>query len=267
MNDLYDSCQKYFQIVIANTPELLEIVYKIRYQVLCIEKRLPGFEASLYPDMLEKDDYDDHSSHVLLRFIPTGDYIGTVRLITYNPKQPDKSFPIELYGQFDPNLCDISTLPKDQSGEISRFVILSRFDRRKGERRQVEASSENKCNTVERRANDSDAGARERRSVDRRVTPHLALLLAAGFIRLCAHYKITNWLSVMDPALNRLLGFYGMELNPIGPFIEYHGLRRPYYGNAEAILDRMYRENRDAWEVLTDFGKYDPTVNCSKGHK
>src|SRR5690349_2801494 len=221
MNELYNSFQKYFEVVIADTAELLENAYKIRYQVLCIEQRLPGFDASLYPNELEKDDYDDHSSHVLLRLRSSGNFIGTVRLILSNPMGPEKLFPIELYGQLDPTLCDTKALPRHQIGEISRFVIMSQFQRRKGDRRindnRIDRRIENKDSTViiERRS-------AERR--DRRAAPPLALLLAAGIVRLSAMQKINNWLSVMDPALNRLLGYYGLELNPIGPLVNYHGL-------------------------------------------
>ncbi len=256
MNDLYLNFQKYFEVVVVDTTELLENAYRLRYQVLCIEQRLPGFDASLYSDKLEKDDYDNHSSHVLLRHLPSGNFIGTVRLITPSPTQPEKLFPIELYGQLDPSLCDLKALPRHQVGEISRFVITSQFQRRRGDRNIGESDRrvENK---------ESSADIRERRSADRRdrrLAPSLALLLAAGTVRLSAEQRINIWLSVMDPALNRLLGYYGLELDPIGPLIEYHGQRRPYFAKIGDVLNRMYKEHRDAWEVVTDYGKYNQFV-------
>lgn len=259
MNDLYLNFQKYFEVVVVDTPELLESAYKLRYQVLCIEQRLPGFDASLYPDELEKDDYDNHSLHVLLRHLSSGNFIGTVRLIIPNPMQPEKLFPIELYGQLDPTLCDIKTLPRNQAGEISRFVITSQFQRRRGDRNIDEI--DRRVEKIENK--EGNAGVRERRSADRRdrrLAPPLALLLAAGIVRLSAEQKINNWLSVMDPALNRLLGYYGLELNPIGPLVEYHGQRRPYFARIGNVLNRMYTEHHDAWEVVTDCGKYNQFV-------
>jgi N-acyl amino acid synthase of PEP-CTERM/exosortase system len=257
MSDLYNNFQKYFEIVLADTPELLENVYRIRYQVLCVEQRLPGFDASSYPDKLERDDYDDQSSHILLRHLPSGNFIGTVRLIMFDQARPEKLFPIELYGQLDSALLDIKTLPRHQSGEISRFVISSQFDRRKGDRRKG-----GECNHKEK--TDENSSIIERRIADRRdrrVTPPLALLLAAGIVRLSAQRNIHNWLSVMDPALNRLLGFYGLELNPIGPLVNYHGLRRSYYAKVEDVLKRMHKEYYDAWEIVTDYGTYDPSLS------
>ena len=45
MSDLYQSFQQYFEIVIADTDELLENVYKIRYQVLCVQNTFPNMDA------------------------------------------------------------------------------------------------------------------------------------------------------------------------------------------------------------------------------
>jgi len=94
--------------------------------------------------------------------------------------------------------------------------------------------------------------------MDRRSTPHLALLLAASVVHLSAKNNIRYWLSVMDPALNRLLGYGGMHFNPIGPPVNYHGIRRPYYAKVEDVLNRIYKEHHDAWEVLTECGEYHP---------
>lgn len=237
MNKLYESFQEYFEIVIADTPELREQVYRIRYQVLCIEKRLPGFEASHYIDGLEKDSYDRHSSHVLIKFRPTKQFVGTVRLVLFDKLNPKKLLPIELHAKLDPQLCDINRLLRQQTAEVSRFIIVGKFDRRKMERRNLE-----------KRKNED--------SKDRRSTPHLALVLAAGVVRMCDMHHIKNWLSVMDPALNRLLGFFGLDLRPIGPMVDYHGLRQPYYMRVDEALNRMQEKHRDAWEVVTNRGKY-----------
>ena len=238
MSDLYEAFHEYFEIVIADTPKLLEEVYRIRYQVLCVEKRLPGFDQSLYVDGLEKDDYDDHSSHVLLRYRLSGSFIGTVRLIQFDPLNPEKLFPVEKYAQLDSALCDMSKLPRQQTAEISRFVIVDKFGRRKSERRNLEMRKDH----TERR--------------DRRSSPHLVLALIAGVVRMCAYYDIRNWVSVMDPALNRLLSNFGMDLRPIGPTIDYHGLRKPYFMKISDALSKMKEKYPDTWDVVTEYGKY-----------
>lgn len=259
MNELYNSFQKYFEIVRADTNELLEIVYRIRYQVLCVEQRLPGFDASFYPDKMERDDYDDHSSHVLLRFRSSGNFIGTIRLILFDPLQPEKPFPIELYTQTDSTICNIKDLPRKQIAEISRSLVVKQFDRRKGERRQsnLEEPSENTDPVIINRRC-SDRRSSNRCSSDRRTTPHLSLLLMAGVMRMSTICNIKHWFFVTDPALNRLLGYYGLDFNPIGPSVNYHGIRRPYYVKVEDVLHKMYTQYYDAWEVVTDCGQYNP---------
>ena len=71
MNDVVAAFHEYFEIIDANSPELLREVFRLRYQVLCVEQRAPGFEPSNYPDGLESDQYDRHSSHILLRHRPS----------------------------------------------------------------------------------------------------------------------------------------------------------------------------------------------------
>jgi N-acyl amino acid synthase of PEP-CTERM/exosortase system len=244
MNDMYINFHKYFEIVIADTEELLKKAYRLRYQVLCVEQRIPGFDALLYPDKLEKDNYDSHSSHVLLRHRPSGDFVGTVRLIMFDPLQPEKLLPVELNTQLDSEF-NIKALPRQKIAEISRTLIVKQFDRRKQDRFVHEAGEV-----------DENTPARDRQSSERRSTPHLSLMLTAGVVRMSTIYNIRHWLSMMDPALNRMLGFYGLNFNPVGPLVDYHGIRRPYYLKVEDALNRMRKEHHDAWEVATECGEY-----------
>ncbi len=240
MNDLYKAFHEYFEIVIADTPGLLEVVFRMRYQKLCIDMNVPGYEASLYPDGQEKDNYDDHSSHVLIRYRQTGEFIGTTRLIMFDKKNPKKLFPVEQYTKINFDLFNADNFSRQHTGEISRFLIIKRFERRKAERRNFKTRKP----------------AADTAKTDRRTIKNLTLVLAAGIVRLSAKYNIYSWLTIMDPALNRLLSYYSLGLNPIGPAIQHYGLRRPYYGELTRIFDKMKQDNRDAWEVVTEHGEY-----------
>ncbi len=240
MSDLYDAFHKYFEIVIADTPELLQEVFRIRFQVLCVEQRLPGFDIAQYPDGLESDSYDHHSCHILLQHRATGNFMGTVRLIMFDPSNPEKPFPIELHTKFDPELLDINKLSRPHTAEISRFVILERYVRRR----------------ADRRSNTTVEGNKKKIVTERRCFPNLGLSLVVGIVRISAQHNIKNWVSVMDPALNRLLGLTGSDLDPVGPLTDYHGLRRPYFKKITGVLDKMHDRYRDAWEVVTDNGKH-----------
>jgi N-acyl amino acid synthase of PEP-CTERM/exosortase system len=152
----------------------------------------------------------------------------------------DKKLPIELYTQFYPANTNMN-LPRQQSIEISRFIILNSFLRRKGDNYFM-----------------MDKNAELLEGNGRRRFPHPMLGLAIGIIQTCAIHNIYHLFSIMDPALNRLFGFYGMQFYPIGPLVSYHGLRRPFYVCLIDVLERMYENHRDIWELVTDNGKVWP---------
>ena|SRR5690348_7881500 len=68
-------------IVQANTSELLDEVFRLRYQVYCLERSFEN--ASDYPDGRERDDDDSRSAHSLLLFRSAKGFentaVGTVR--------------------------------------------------------------------------------------------------------------------------------------------------------------------------------------------
>ncbi len=43
MSNLEAAFHRYFEILTADTPELLEAAYNLRYRVLCIHNATPGF--------------------------------------------------------------------------------------------------------------------------------------------------------------------------------------------------------------------------------
>lgn len=242
MNDVVAAFHEYFEVIDANSPELLREVFRLRYQVLCIEQRLPGFDASLYPDGYERDSFDDHSSHILLQHRPSGNFVGTARLILPDPVNPFKPFPIEEHTRFDPMLFDIAALPRLHTAEISRLLIVRGFRRRKSDNEQVERGI-----VVE-----------QSETKKLRRFPHPVLALVVGLIRMSAGHNINHWLSIMDPALNRLLVPFGLQQHPTGPIAEHHGQRRPYYVNLTHMLDSVYKDHRHIWELLTDYGRIGP---------
>ncbi|MEK7843939.1 MAG: PEP-CTERM/exosortase system-associated acyltransferase [Pseudomonadota bacterium] len=241
-NDMLNAFDEYFEVVTVDTPELLEQAFRLRYIVLCIEERLPGFEAAGYPDSLETDEYDRHSHHLLLRHRPSGDFIGGARLILPDPLEMERPFPAEQYAQIDPALIDNSQLSRQHTAEISRFILVGKYSRRREERRRSESA----------------ATGGKRDLGNRRRFPHPMLAISVGIIRTCIRHGITHWFSVMEPALNRLLGLYQLQLDPVGPLTDYHGPRRPYYAEISKVLDRLHTNNHPVWELVTDQGRVQP---------
>ncbi|MCX7183870.1 MAG: PEP-CTERM/exosortase system-associated acyltransferase [Nitrosospira sp.] len=241
-NDMLNAFDEYFEVVIADTPELLEQAFRLRYTVLCIEERLPGFEAARYSDGLETDDHDRHSHHLLLKHRPSDTFIGGARLILPDPLEMERPFPAEQYAQIDPALIDNSKLSRQHTAEISRFILVGKYSRRREERRRSE----------------SVAVGGKRDPGNRRRFPHPMLAISVGIIRTCIRHGITHWFSVMEPALNRLLGLYQLQLDPVGPLTDYHGPRRPYYAEISKVLERLHTNNLPVWELVTDQGKVLP---------
>ena len=107
-----------FEIVVAKTDDELDEVFRLRYQVYCLER---GFEPAV--GGREIDRFDRLAVHALLRHRVSGQPLGTVRLVTRDPEGGSIRFPID-------EVCDaplIRQLPHDSSAEISRFALSKTF--------------------------------------------------------------------------------------------------------------------------------------------
>ena len=157
--DLLAHFTKYFEILRADTPALLEEAFRLRYEVYCQEGCLPGFDPLDYPDGLERDiyDYEHRSVHCLLRHRPTGSNAGTVRLVLADPVQPDAPFPIEVAAgeHIDRDYLSKFCAARGTIGECSRFLVARRFRSRRGEQQWPDGLAEEGL--------DADRGSDERR--------------------------------------------------------------------------------------------------------
>jgi N-acyl amino acid synthase of PEP-CTERM/exosortase system len=106
--------QRDIAVEIANNSEAVNETLKVRYQVYCLER---NFEPG--QDGLESDEYDSISRHVLLRHLPTGQAIGTVRLVVPRLKGPRAELPMEQVA----HLPRLRHLPREQIAEVSRFAM------------------------------------------------------------------------------------------------------------------------------------------------
>jgi len=118
--------ERHFETVTADTADLLLLAQKLRYQVYCIEN---GYEdAGAHPDAVERDGFDSHAVHGLLRHRSTGMALGTVRLILPLADWPDDSFAMQrLSGIRSLKLSHV--LPFSSTAEVSRFSLSRQFRR------------------------------------------------------------------------------------------------------------------------------------------
>lgn len=217
----------HFDALPANTLDRLRIAQRIRHQVYCVEC---SHEASSDPDGLERDQFDTHAPHSVLIHRATNVALGTVRLILPLPGKLERSFSVQRV--LDPaSLRALNKLPLHSMGEVSRFSISRQF------RRVAETSGSQKDAAFM-----SNAG------------PLMRLGLMQALLRMSNQHGITHWCAAVEPTFQRLFAAMGIRFTPIGPWVEYHGLRQPCYGVIEDVLNTVQRERPAYWSVLTDGG-------------
>ena len=235
---LIEHYKRWFDIVPANTPELLEAAYRLRYEVYCLET---GFEdKDQFPDGLEWDEYDERSVTSLLIHKPTGKIAGTIRLILPDasavdaPALPASKVSADLAGMIP------EMLPRATTAEISRFTISKDFRKRREDGllpAVYEVSG---------------------RPGDQRVIPHIALGLMQSVLRMSIENDITHLCMLIEPALDRLVRKLGLYFTPVGPIVQYHGRRRAYYCENIAMAADIYRRRPEIWNFVADGGKMWP---------
>ncbi len=241
-NYIIDHFDEYFEMVLAISDDLKNEVYKLRYQVYCIENNLES--PNQFPDEREYDDYDQHSVHYLIRHRKSGEYAATTRLILPDANNPEKLFPLEQHCKIE-NVAVMEPINRAHLGEISRFCVSKSFKKRKNEEHTLAAiSSYRQDNFTEN---------------ERRIFPHLSLALMACVMKASHENDIHYAYAAMEQALFRFLSAIGLNFIKIGPQAEYHGARWPALIRAADIQHGNVDEKKpDLWNLLAhkgDFGQ------------
>jgi N-acyl amino acid synthase of PEP-CTERM/exosortase system len=206
---------RYFEVVPALTPALLDQVYALRYQVYCVEHSFE--DPAKHPTGRETDCHDPFSQHVAVVYRPSGEVVGTGRLISRSGGAVPYLPLLSLLGQ--DAQAELRHYPLDHMAEISRYVVSKSFRRRKGE------------------AEFPDVGYSPLDAeTSRRLMPHLTLGLIRGLLQLGVSRHVLYFSACMRPALLRLLRQLGLEFKPIGPLVNYHGLRQPCVASVHDLL-------------------------------
>ena len=232
--DVANSYARYFDIVRADTPALVETAYRLRHQVYCVEN--PFENAAEHADGREWDDDDERSSHVLLVHRRTGSFAGTVRVILPTDSGSHRPLPIEriLAEQGEGRSAH---LLDHGAAEISRFAVSKEFRRRCGEDRYVDVAT---------------PGASPN-STERRMVPYITFGLIRGVVEICLERGITHICAVMEPALIRIFGRFGIEFEHIGGLVEHHGMRQPCVARLADLLARNQSADTLLWQYTAAF--------------
>ncbi len=231
---LLTSYDTWFRIIPATTPPLLDQAYRLRYQVYCIER---NYEKPVKrTNQRETDSYDVRSVHSLLVNRMSGNIAGTVRLILPDPNSPASSFPIQRICSH-PLLADPKLHLTASAAEISRFAISKEY-------RKV-PHNDHLCEVCQ------TEGPTDRAQ----LIPCITLGLFKATLQMSFSLGISDWFAIMEPALLRLLSRFGIYLKPIGPLVDYHGMRQPCHAHVESLLASVRRERPDIWNFVTDQGR------------
>jgi N-acyl amino acid synthase of PEP-CTERM/exosortase system len=237
--NIIDHFDQYFEMVPAISDELKFEVYKLRYQVYCIENKFEN--CAQYPDGLEFDDYDQRSVHYLIRHRKSGDYAATTRLILPDANNPEKLFPLEQYCMID-NVAVMQSINRAHLAEISRFCVSKAFKKRKNEAHSLAAiGSDWQLYT---------------NPDERRTFPHLSLALVACVIKASYENNIHYIYAASQPPWLRFVSAVGINLIKIGPLTDYHGDRWPTVIKIADMLDYVAEKKPDIWNLLTNKGRF-----------
>ena len=195
-----------FEVIPALTDTLKDQTYRMRHSVYSEDL---GFEA-LRPDGREVDEYDDYATGLLIRHVPSGEFIGCARLIRPRLGALNDTLPFELTcaGALDRELIEANPVPRHRIAEISRLAIISKFRRRKGEAQSPAPLEESAFGS----------GPIPR-------FPYVLLGLYLGIVALGEHQGVEKLFLLTEPRLAAHLLKIGFEIQQVGGPVEHRGVR------------------------------------------
>ncbi|MFQ3234674.1 MAG: N-acyl amino acid synthase of PEP-CTERM/exosortase system [Paraglaciecola sp.] len=220
-NQISQHFSEYLNPVVALDDMLKEESYKIRYNVYCEELHFEDVRN----DKMETDEFDAHSIHCLIQHIPTGEYAGTVRIV--RSENESQLLPIEKYciSSISKGAVHPSDFPRSEIGEISRLTVPAQFRKRSMDKFQGSATGV---------INEHIYSERELRCF-----PFIAVGLYLCAASTTRKYNIKHCFVMMEPRLARSLRFVGISFQQVGPVVEYHGRRAPYYIDRDVMINSL----------------------------
>ncbi len=234
-SELMNHFQDYFQVTLAQTPDLIERIQRLRYEVYCREFHFEKDEDC--PNKLEQDMYDPLSIHCLITHRATGVDAGCIRIVT-PPASGVQTFVLPLERCCIQSITDTkwhpSYLPRDQIAEVSRLAVHTHFRRRRGE-------------------SESPIGTKHFDSVsekEQRTFPLLAVALFCAGCALMTIIKRGDAFIMTERSLARILRSLKCPCIQVGEIIEYHGSRAAYYVPMREVVETMQDEVKGLYSFI-----------------
>lgn len=205
---------------VALSEELKEEVFRIRHNVYCEELALEETKVSGQ----EVDEFDEHSTFALIQHNASKEYTSCIRLVTSTHAK--QLLPIEKYCQASITNKDFSpdNFKRDEVAEISRLAVKANFRRRKADEFKGSATGVI-CNTTYS-------------ETEFRCFPFITIGLYMASAAIGINSGINHFYVMMEPRLARSMKFIGINFKQLGPPVNYHGQRAPYY-----ITPEVFRRN------------------------
>lgn len=212
---------EFLEPVVAQSSNTRAESYSIRHKVYCEEL---GFEPCR-DNLLETDEFDRFSSPCLIKHRRSGHYAGTVRLV--RPQFEDQLLPIEKYciNSITHETLDPRNFARKDICEISRLAVPLEFRKRQMDRFSGAATGVINEHTYSEN--------------ELRCFPFIAIGLYFSAAALVIHNNIKHTYVMMEPRLARSMRFVGIQFEQVGPIIDYHGKRAPYYINPSLLYANL----------------------------
>ncbi|MBT0585689.1 PEP-CTERM/exosortase system-associated acyltransferase [Alteromonas sp. SM 2104] len=221
INSISSHFSQFLQPVLADSTELKHAVYNVRHNVYCEELK---FEPE-NNEKLERDEFDPFSLHCLIKHKSSESFAGTVRIV--RPKVPGEILPIQKYckGAITNTALDPDNFEPHQVCEISRLAVPSKFRRRE----------------MDKFAGAATGGINEvvYSEKELRCFPFIAIGLYFCAASTVILEQVEHTYVMMEPRLARSMGFVGIKFEQIGPVVDYHGKRAPYYINVALLMKNL----------------------------
>lgn len=220
-HSISDHFTQFLQPQIATTEELRNEVFNIRHNVYCEEL---GFEE-VNEAKQEKDEFDDQSIFSLIKHKPSDTFTSCVRLVTSSNE--NELLPIEKYCLNSITNTDLSPerFNRKEIAEISRLAVKSDFRRRQADKFKGSGTGVISETTYS--------------ETELRCFPFIAIGLYMAAATMGMNSGIRHVFVMMEPRLARSMRFVGIKFQQLGAPVDYHGLRAPYYINANIFMNNL----------------------------
>lgn len=248
----YNVYHKTFEVVAAETDDLRDKIFRLRYRVYCLEN------CFISPDechgAVERDEYDDEARHFALIHPESGEVVGALRILLPDLLGRGKGFELQKF-------CDHPFLHKEQvlSGvcEISRFCVAPEFRRRPRDGFLLPAY-------YEQESAPQKNGLINR--LFRRRIPYAPLGLLAAAFECALGHGITNCVTAVESGQLEALQKLNFSYRALGPRIDQRVAMQPLVFDIKSVLDGMEEKNPACWEVLSDKGRLHARANQIHRH-